>query len=276
MKLLLSIFLSSSLLLGSAPAASAQQAPSPYRTSLVKDGAITAGLTALSVTGLYLVQQKSGLSDVELAALDKNDVPKFDRFVAGNYSESAQTASDILCYGGMLVAPGLLALNPAARGRYGQVAALYLETMLATDAAFTMTVGNVTRYRPYLYGTEGGNGRSGKIATNSFFAGHTAHSATATFFAAKVFHDFNPDSPAQPYVWGAAAVLPAAVAYYRMEAGKHFLSDNIVGYVVGATMGIVVPQLHKTASRTGVSMLPMQGVNVNGYAFSGLLLSKRL
>jgi hypothetical protein len=61
-----------------------------------------------------------------------------------------------------------------------------------------------------------------------------------------------------------------------MEAGKHFLSDNIVGYVVGATMGIVVPQLHKTASRTGVSMLPMQGVNVNGYAFSGLLLSKRL
>lgn len=263
--------------MGTAPAAMAQQAPSPYRTDLLKDGAIITGLTALSVTGLYLVQQKSGLDEAGLAALNKNDVPKFDRFVAGKYSERAQTASDILCYGAaMTVAPGLLALNPAARGRYGQVAALYLETMLATDALFTMTVGTVTRYRPYLYGAEGGNSRSGKIATNSFFAGHTAHSATGTFFAAKVFHDFNPDSPAQPYVWGAAAVIPAAVAYYRMEAGKHFLSDNIVGYVVGATVGVVVPQLHKTAGRTGVSLLPMQGLNVNGHAYSGLLLSKRL
>jgi hypothetical protein len=243
---------------------------------LYKDGAIITGLTALSVTGLYLVQQKSGLNNAELAALNKNDVPKFDRFAAGNYSESAQTASDYLCYGSMLVAPGLLALNPAARGRYGQVAALYLETMLATDAAFTMTVGTVTRYRPYLYGPQGGNDRNGKVATNSFFAGHTAHSATATFFAAKVFHDFNPDSPAQPFVWGAAAALPIAVAYYRMEAGKHFLSDNIVGYTLGATMGIVVPQLHKTAGRTGVSLLPLQGLNANGYAYSGVLLSKRL
>lgn len=148
--------------------------------------------------------------------------------------------------------------------------------MLAADAAFTLTVGNVYRYRPYLYGTEGGNGRSGKIATNSFFAGHTAHTATATFSAAKVFHDFNHYSPAQPYVWGAAAILPAAVAYYRLEAGKHFLSDNLVGYTVGATMGRLVPQLHKTTSRHGLSLAPTQGINVNGYAYNGVLLVKRL
>ena len=56
-------------------------------------------------------------------------------------------------------------------------------------------MGNVYRYRPYLYGPEGGDDRGGKVATNSFFAGHTA-----TFFAAKVFHDFNPGLRAQPYV----------------------------------------------------------------------------
>ena len=178
--------------------------------------------------------------------------------------------------GGRLAVPDGDALNPAARGRYGQVAALYVETMLATDAIFTMTVGSTYRYRPYLYGTEGGSGRSGKIATNSFFAGHTAHSATATFFAAKVFHDFNPGSAAEPFVWGAAALIPAAVAYYRIEAGKHFLSDNIVGYTLGATMGVLVPQLHKKAGRGGLSMLPMQGLNANGYAYSGVVLSKPL
>ena len=262
--------------IAASPAAVAQQASSPYHTRFAVDAPITLGLGALSATGLYLVQQKHGLTGAELANLNRNDVPKIDRFSAGYYSESAQTKSDILCYGSIVVAPALLALNPAARGRYGQVAALYLETMLTADAIFTLTVGNVYRYRPYLYGTEGGNGRSGKIATNSFFAGHTAHTATATFFAAKVFHDFNPGSRAEPFVWGAAAVIPAAVAYYRIEAGKHFLTDNLVGYTVGATMGILVPQLHKTARRAGMSVQPIQGLNVNGYAYSGLLLVKQL
>ena len=278
MKLLVSLALSGACFLASGPVAQAQaqKAPSPYKTDLLVDGGITAGLGALSATGLYLVKQKSGLSNDELAALDRNDVPKIDRFTAGNYSERAQTISDVLCYPTLLVAPGLLALNSNVRGRYGQVLGLYFQTMLATDAAFTMTVGTVYRYRPYLYGSEGGNSRSGKIATNSFFAGHTAHTATATFFAAKVFHDFNPDSPAQPFIWGAAAIIPAAVGYYRMEAGKHFLTDNIVGYTVGATMGILVPQLHKNAARQGYSLTPMQGLNVNGYSYSGMRISKQL
>jgi len=277
MKLTFSIALLGALSAAPVPAATAQQAPaSPYHTSLLGDGAITAGVTAVSFTGLYLIQQKRGLSDPELAALDRRDVPKIDRFAAGWYSASAQTASDFLCYGAMAVAPGLLALNPNARGRYGQVLGLYLQTMLATDAAFTMTVGTVYRYRPYLYGSEGGSIRNGKVATNSFFAGHTAHSATATFFAAKVFHDFNPGSAAEPFVWGAAAALPAAVAYCRMRAGKHFLTDNLVGYAIGSTVGIMVPQLHKKTGQPGLSVLPVQGLNVNGHSYGGLLLTKQL
>ncbi len=277
MKLFASLCLSVSLLAAAPPATAQQASPadSPYRTRLSVDGPIILGLGVLSGTGLYLVQQKKGLTDAGLAALDKNDVPKFDRFAAGNYSENAQLAGDVMCYGSMVVAPGLLALNPATKSHYGQVLGLYLETVATTTAIFTMTVGNVTRYRPYTYGPEGGDARKGKIATNSFFAGHTAHTAASTFFAAKVFHDFNPDSPAQPFVWGAAALVPAAVAYSRMEAGKHFLSDNIVGYAVGATVGIVVPQLHKAGTK-GYSFAPVQGLNVNGHSYGGLLITKRL
>ncbi|GAA3995775.1 hypothetical protein GCM10022408_02920 [Hymenobacter fastidiosus] len=264
-------------LLTAVPAATAQQAPaSPYHTRLGVDGPIILGLGAVNGLGLYLVQQKDGATEAELAALNKNDVPKFDRFAAGNYSTRAQTASDLLCYGSLVVAPGLLALNEPARGRYGQVLGLYLETMATTAAMFTMTVGTVYRLRPFVYGPEGGAKRTSKITTNSFFAGHTAHTATATFFAAKVFHDFNPSSAAQPFVWGAAALVPAAVAYYRMEAGKHFLSDNIVGYAIGTTVGIVVPQLHKSGRRPGYSFSPVQGLNVNGHSYGGLLITKRL
>lgn len=272
----------STLLLGAglltattAPIAQAQKAPSPYHTRFGVDGPIIGGLGALSVTGLLLVQQKDGLTDAQLAALDKNDIPKFDRFSAGYYSNRAQTVGDFIVYPSLLIAPGLLALNQNVRGRYGQVLALYLETMLATDATFTMTVGTTTRYRPFLYGTEGGGDRNSKISTNSFFAGHTAHTATATFFAAKVYHDFNPGTGAEPFIWAAAALVPAAEGYTRLEAGKHFLSDNIVGYVLGATAGIVVPQLHKKAGNT-MSLMPLQGININGYSYTGLSLSKRL
>jgi hypothetical protein len=268
------ILLSIGLSLAASLPGQAQQAPSPYKTRFAVDAPVSIGLGALSATGLLLVQQKKGLNDAQLAALNKNDIPKFDRFSAGYYSEKAQTVGDLIVYPSLVVVPGLLALDADVRGRYGQVLGLYLQTMLAADATFTLSVGNITRYRSFLYGTEGGGDRNSKISTNSFFAGHTAHTAAATFFAAKVYHDFHPNSKLQPFVWTAAAVVPAVQGYTRLRAGKHFLSDNIVGYAVGATAGILVPQLHKQAN--GLSVLPVQGVNVNGYSYSGLSLTKRL
>ena len=37
-------------------------------------------------------------------------------------------------------------------------------------------------------------------------------------------------------------------AYLRVRAGKHFLTDVIAGYAVGATIGILVPHLHRNQS----------------------------
>lgn len=301
------------LLVGSSLPGSAQQAPSPYTTRFAVDAPITLGLAGLSATGLLLVRHKHTATEAELEVLDRNHILKIDRFSAGWYSDRAQVTSDAFCYGSLALVPALLAFEPNVHGRYGQVAGLYLETMTATAAIFTLTVGTVYRFRPYLYGTEGGGKRGGTIATDSFFGGHTAHTATATFFAAQVFHDFNPGSKAQPYVWGAAATVPAVVAYFRIRAGKHFLTDNLVGYAIGATVGVVVPRLHhnntgfdaaavpaqdftgalvgcgvgaaaglvalhfyKKVHGSGVSMVPVQGLNANGYAYGGLRLVRNL
>jgi hypothetical protein len=300
-------------LLAPSQVALAQQAPSPYHTQFGQDAPLTLGLAGLSATGLYLVQRKHVAPAAELAALDRANVPGIDRFAAGAYSARAQATSDVLCYGTLAVVPALLAFDPAVHGRYGQAAGLYVETMAATAAIFTLTVGTVHRFRPYLYGPAGGRLRGGAVAANSFFGGHVAHVATATFFAAQVFHDFNPGARAQPYVWGAAAAVPAVVAYFRIRAGKHFLTDNLVGYAVGATVGVLVPRLHRTGEDMTVapippqhftdsligcavgsvaglavlhfykrlhgkdlSMTPIQGLNINGYAYGGLRLTRPL
>ena len=313
MKLRPTLLLAGAFLLSAGPAVRAQQAPSPYTTRFTVEVPLTAGLLGLSGTGLLLVQHKRTATDADLAALDPANIPALDRFSAGWFSPRAQLISDGFCYGTLALVPALLAFQPNVHGRYGQVVGLYLETMSSTAALFTLTVGTVYRYRPYLYGPEGGELRHGPVATDSFFGGHTAHTATATFFAAQVFHDFNPGSRAQPYVWGVAAAVPAVVAFYRIRAGKHFLSDNLVGYAVGATVGVVVPRLHrndtlfdpalvppqrftdsavgvgvgaavglvalhfyKKLHGTGISMVPVQGLNLNGYAYGGVRFAKGL
>ena len=55
-----------------------------------------------------------------------------------------------------------------------------------------------------------------------------------------------------------AAAVPAVVGYNRLKAGKHFLSDNLIGYLVGSSVGILVPQLHKKGMK-GVSVVPIMG-----------------
>ncbi|MBU6122172.1 hypothetical protein [Hymenobacter siberiensis] len=156
MKLRPTLFLAGALLLGCRPPARVQQATSPYTTRFAVDAPITAGLLGLSAAGLLLVQHKRTATEADLAALDRANIPRIDRFSAGRFSNRAQVVSDGFCYCTLALVPALLAFQPNVHGRYGQVAGLYLETMSSTAALFTLTVGTVYRYRPYLYGPEGG------------------------------------------------------------------------------------------------------------------------
>ncbi|MCX2738424.1 phosphatase PAP2 family protein [Pontibacter anaerobius] len=260
MKHIFSVFCLVTFLTGSVFA----QNDSPYKTSLKVDAPIIAAGMGLSAYGLSLMQDKSGLSREEITALRKDDVNGFDRFGAGYHSDNAKKISDYPFYGSFAT-PFLMLLNKNVGSKAGQVVVLYVETMAVTGALFTMTNGNVERARPMVYSDEVDiSDKNDANALNSFYAGHTAATASATFFAAKIFHDFNPDSGARPYVWAAAAAVPAAVGYMRLKAGKHFLSDNLLGYTLGAAAGIVVPQLHKKSNKRNISLIPVSGKYFNG------------
>ncbi|SFU85635.1 phosphatase PAP2 family protein [Pontibacter akesuensis] len=241
-----------------------QAAVSPYQTSWLKDGAIIAGGVGASLVGSYLMDKKDKVTLQELAALNKNNVNGLDRFAAGNYSTRAESVSDVFFYGSFAT-PLLLLLDKDIQQNAPQVYLLYGQAMSIAGGVYSLTTGNSRRRRPYVYAADAPlELRTDKQATNSFYAGHTAATATATFFLAKVYHDFNPDSPVRPYIWAAAASVPATVAYLRLKAGKHFVSDNIVGYVVGASIGILVPELHKRNS--SISLLPESNEQYEGVA----------
>ena len=245
---------------------------SPYETSWALDAPWVGVGLGLNALGLKLIQDKENLTIEEMNDLSKDDVPRIDRFLAGNYSERADKISYYPFYGSFAVPVVMMLADGNMRSNAGQLSVMFVESMATTGALFTITAGLVDRPRPLAYNTsipeddrrEGG-------AQRSFFAGHTAATASATFFAAKIYHDFYPDSAAKPYVWTAAALVPAWVAYLRAEAGKHFLTDNIVGYAVGAASGILIPELHKKKDRN-IDVAPTMGIDIEGNEYQGLSL----
>lgn len=240
------------------------QDDSPYNTSLKVDGPIILGSLGLGYLGLSMIKNKDALTTAELAAKSKDDVNGFDRFSAGNFSERADKDSYIPFYASF-AAPVVMLLNKNESRKAGQILVLFTESMAITGAMFSISAGSVYRSRPLVYNaTAPSDKRMDKDSQRSFYAGHTAATATATFFLAKVFQDFNPDSRAKPYVWAGAALVPAAVGYLRLKAGQHFLSDNLLGYAVGAGVGILVPQLHKKGSSSSFNLTPSMNPDYKG------------
>ena len=249
------------------------QTESPYETSFKKDAPLVVAGLGLSYLGLTLIKNKKELTLAQVASKSKDDVFFIDRFAAGNYSQKADDDSYIPFYGSFAIAPLVALIDRNQRSHYGQVSVMFIETMSAAAASFTIAAGLVQRSRPYVYNTSVPLAeRQDSDSQRSFFAGHTAATAAATFFAAKVYADFNPDSKLKPYVWAAAATVPAVVGYMRLRGGNHFLTDNILGFGVGAACGILIPQLHKKTNDTGLSVNPVMGFNYQGmgmtYKFS--------
>ncbi|WP_074988327.1 phosphatase PAP2 family protein [Rufibacter roseus] len=225
--------------------ANAQAAEPLYKTDWIRDGAITAAGVGMAVIGSSLILNKEPLTEADLISLDRRQVNSFDRFSTGYYSKNAKDLSDIPFYTSFAL-PLIFLADDQAVPQAPQIYLLYAEAISLTGGLYALTAGLTNRKRPNVYGTDvPTEERLHKYATNSFFGGHTAATATATFFTAKVFNDLHPNSSWKPVVWGAAAAVPAAVGYLRLKAGKHFLSDNLIGYAVGAGIGILVPELHK-------------------------------
>jgi len=221
------------------------QIESPYKLNKFKDGAWVAGSLGMSAFGMYLFSEKEGLTERELANLDKNDRWEIDRWAAGNYSESANKISDIPFFISFAT-PFLFAINKDTRGLSGELGIMYLESLGTTAALFTLTAGLVDKGRPYVYSEEAPlKKRLSGSGLRSFYSGHVGASATATFFAAQVFSDLYPDSKAKSFVWAGAATIPAVVGYFRIKSGNHFLTDTLIGYVMGAASGILVPRIHR-------------------------------
>ena len=78
--------------------------------------------------------------------------------------------------------------------------------------------------------------------------------AAITFYMANVFTTYISNKITQILIWSAAALYPAVTAYLRVDSANHFPTDVIVGYLIGAGIGFLIPELHKVQKENNLSL----------------------
>lgn len=215
-------------------------------------------------TGIVFASHVKGLNAEDVAAHYRLNINRFDRYATYQSSYAAKKASDVLLLTSFSLPLSLLS-SKRTREDFAKISILFGETVFITAGITYFTKGVVLRSRPLVYNEDFGLADKQKVnARHAFFSGHTSLTAASCFFTAKVYADYFPDSKFKPYVWAGAIIVPAVTGYLRIAAGKHFPTDVIMGYAVGATIGFLVPHFHKNVKIGNTDTSVSLSVGVTG------------
>lgn len=229
----------------------------PYHVNYWVTGSlIGVGLTT-NYLGVSRVFGKPELSLVELQALNKGIINSLDSWAFRQVPAQRATFATYSDYAvvTIVVLPVFLLLDKQIRSDWVDVLLMYVETMSITPNIYEWSPLGVTfqnRIRPLAYYDQlTYDERKSGSNRNSFYSGHEAVVTASTFFMAKVYCDYNPEIGNNKYlIYGAAAIPPLIMGYFRVRAISHFPSDVLVGMGVGALCGILIPELHRSQDKS--------------------------
>ena len=217
-----------------------------YEPSFKKELPYLAAGVGLNIVGFVLNRNVEANTLEDISALDINDINSFDSGAASNLSGTAQNASDIILYTGAIL-PFVTLFNNNCRAETKAISYMAVETFLVTFGITNITKALVQRQRPFNYNPE--TPLDEKLTADSrasFFSGHTSVTTAMSIMSAKVLTDLHPDIKHKGLIWTTGAVIPAAIGFLRVKAGRHFPTDVMTGYAVGAAIGYLIPTLHKS------------------------------
>jgi membrane-associated phospholipid phosphatase len=209
-------------------------------------------------------------------ACDRREINALDRTVLGKQNAAARTVSDVGLFS-LIALPFALDLGDAliqrsrdrspTRARHlrgwGTDVVVLLETFAVTYASTNIVKFAVRRPRPYSYDADSVVADpTENDARLSFFSGHASMAFAMATSYASLFQARHPRSRWVAPVWVIGMSLASVTAVARVEAGKHFWTDVIVGAVAGTGIGLVVPALHRSrvlGEHIGLGLAPTRG-----------------
>lgn len=223
----------------------------------------------LSSWGFKNLDKVATMDAAAVQRLDPHKLNFFDRptaFLDPAGFDDAQKRSDFFL-NFCLFTPAVLAFDKKIRKDWLDLITLYMVSHAIDNAVYFAFNYSIRRPRPLVYNPNVPlSEKTGEAKSNSFFSGHTSFSATATFFAVKIYTDYHQIKGWKRILLYTGAAVPATlVGYYRMEAGKHFKTDVLMGLLSGAASGILVPELHKIKKKhERISFAPYYSQGASG------------
>ncbi len=212
------------------------------------------GLAGLLYSQSGLLPHRCPCDSAELNGLDR---PYWDRS-----SDPAARASDVtvaVALSAPLAADTLLlGLGPAL----GTDVLVYAETLAVDTALYAGVKYVLPRPLPRTYQGDPGLLES-DAGYRSFYSGHASTVVSALTAAAWTARWRYGE---QVWPWVLAGVGGVSVSAEQVLAGRHFVTDGLVGIAVGFAVGTAVPWLHRAPGDAPVSIAPLSpaGLAIRG------------
>lgn len=232
---------------------------SPFNIDFSREAIIFGAGAAAAVSAYAILENVNPFTPEEISLLGPADVNSFDRGAIGPFTEDH--TGDVLLYTSYLLPLTFLTYGET-KNDFLDLTLMYSEILLIQASINGIVKGTVQRTRPFVYDEQTPiDEKTAKDARISFFSGHTSMTAAISFFTAKVFTEYIEDNTAKIFIWSGAALLPAVTAISRVNTHWHFPTDVMMGYAVGAFVGYILPELHRTKVSESISIYPMLNIN---------------
>lgn len=224
----------------------------PPRTGVLELGHQDIGWAAATVLlGIPAQIRYFGMSPTDTGALDRNDLWLMDRWGAGLHSGKARMASNLGIFPMVAFPMAITALEALQGGQTWGAAvadgAVYAEAMLISSSLNLLVRSTGVHPRPLVYSRDvPASERLSPEASGSFYSGHANAAFLSAVYFAYTYSLRHPDSRYQGAIWAGSLGAAATVAGLRVAAGKHFLSDVVVGAAMGSFFGWVFPYMHRS------------------------------
>ncbi|MBT8378494.1 MAG: phosphatase PAP2 family protein [Ignavibacteria bacterium] len=224
------------------------QKKDPFELTLTKEAILITSGAAAGVTALSIMLNMNQLSIDEINALNPLDVNKFDRIAIGAFQRDY--LGDAMLYSSYFM-PLTFLVNDDSRKDFGNLLIMYGQVLLINASINGIVKGLTKRVRPFAYDKQSSLEEKATVnARLSFYSGHVSIAASNSIFTASVLNEYLNDNTTKTLIWTAAFLYPAIVGYSRVNTHQHFPTDVIVGYIVGAAIGYLIPLIHKRDSET--------------------------
>jgi membrane-associated phospholipid phosphatase len=220
-------------------------AQSPYSLTLDTEIPI-GGFTALTLAYAYKLSKNHPiLTAQQVSSIDTSLLMMLDRKTIHYHNRTADQVSTIMLFLSFS-SFAVPAIDPNMRKDYGTYAVINGETVFSGLSIYGSFKNTVNRPRPFMCAPDDPYcDKYVKSSTASFPSGHVTMSACNAFYTAKIINDNSNNTGLKIATWSTAALYPAVVGLLRIKSGKHYPTDVIAGYIIGAAAGILIADVHQ-------------------------------